>query len=446
MTSPRTLRNSAESATLSPLLLVPPPRYALPLARALLVFFLIALIASVLAPWQQSVPGRGRVVAYAPEQRQQAIEAPVSGRVLRWLVQEGTRVEAGELLIELTDNDPDLLTRMAAERAALETRLLNHESRVSTLEDRLLSLRRAFNAQVTSAEAEVAIAKEEQATLQQKLTAAKAEQATNAANFRRQSELASDGLSSRREFELAELALRKSEAEVESAQAALRAGEGKVAARRAALERTKAGNEADISAAEAALRDARNDVASAQAQLVRLDVDISRQNAQSVRSPVAGTILSVAAARQNGAQVARGERLAVIVPETADRAVELYVDGNDAALIQKGAHVRLQFEGWPAVQFAGWPSVAVGTFGGQVAFVDAADDGKGNFRVLVVPDPGEAWPDPRYLRQGVRANGWFLLEKVRLGYEIWRRFNGFPPAIESPPEDKGEEKKGADKK
>ena len=36
------------------------------------------------------------------------------------------------------------------------------------------------------------------------------------------------------------------------------------------------------------------------------------------------------------------------------------------------------------MQFAGWPSVAVGTFGGRVAFVDPADDGGGDFRVLVV--------------------------------------------------------------
>ena len=53
--------------------------------------------------------------------------------------------------------------------------------------------------------------------------------------------------------------------------------------------------------------------------------------------------------------------LAVIVPETEDRAVALYVDGNDAALVKPGSPVRLQFEGWPAIQWVGWPSAAVGT-------------------------------------------------------------------------------------
>jgi hypothetical protein len=93
-------------------------------------------------------------------------------------------------------------------------------------------------------------------------------------------------------------------------------------------------------------------------------------------------------------------------------------------------HVRLQFEGWPAVQFTGWPSVAVGTFGGVVTLIDATDDGQGKFRIVVTPDPrDEPWPSGRYLRQGVRANGWVLLGQVTLGYELWRRFNGFPPVV-----------------
>jgi hypothetical protein len=110
--------------------------------------------------------------------------------------------------------------------------------------------------------------------------------------------------------------------------------------------------------------------------------------------------------------------------------VEIWVDGNDMPLISPGRPVRLQFEGWPAVQFVGWPSVAVGTFGGIVRLVDATDDGSGKFRVLVEPDPkDDPWPSGAYLRQGVRANGWVLLNQVPLGFELWRQFNGFPPAV-----------------
>jgi hypothetical protein len=128
--------------------------------------------------------------------------------------------------------------------------------------------------------------------------------------------------------------------------------------------------------------------------------------------------------------VKAGDPLVLLVPEAGSRAVELYVDGNDAPLVEPGRPVRIQFEGWPAVQFVGWPSVAVGTFPGEVAFIDAHDDGKGRFRVVVVPTESDAWPEGRYLRQGVRANGWVLLNRVKLGFELWRRFNGFPPALD----------------
>jgi hypothetical protein len=70
-----------------------------------------------------------------------------------------------------------------------------------------------------------------------------------------------------------------------------------------------------------------------------------------------------------------------------------------------------------------------------VVLIDATDDGKGHFRILVMHDPDDiAWPDPRFLRQGVRVNGWILLGQVTLGYELWRIFNGFPPLVLPEPE------------
>jgi hypothetical protein len=127
--------------------------------------------------------------------------------------------------------------------------------------------------------------------------------------------------------------------------------------------------------------------------------------------------------------VKAGQVLAVIVPETASRAVELTVSGNDAPLLSVGRRVRLQFEGWPAVQFAGWPSVAVGTFGGVIGVIDPGAGEDGTVRVIVFPENGEEWPDVTYLRQGVRVIGWVLLDTVKLGWELWRQFNGFPPTL-----------------
>jgi hypothetical protein len=76
--------------------------------------------------------------------------------------------------------------------------------------------------------------------------------------------------------------------------------------------------------------------------------------------------------------------------------------------------------------------VAVGTFGGTVVSVDVIDNGKGKFRCQIRPDKPEEWPNERYLRQGVRANGWVLLEQVPLWFEFWRQLNGFPPSLDAP--------------
>jgi len=43
--------------------------------------------------------------------------------------------------------------------------------------------------------------------------------------------------------------------------------------------------------------------------------------------------------------------------------------------------------------------------------------------------PGDDWPDAKFLRQGNQVVGWVFLNRVPLGYEIWRRLNGFPPVL-----------------
>ena len=71
-----------------------------------------------------------------------------------------------------------------------------------------------------------------------------------------------------------------------------------------------------------------------------------------------------------------------------------------------------------------------GTFGAVVGTVDPVVSPNGRFRVLLVPDPDDApWPSNAYLRFGAQARGWILLDTVSVGYELWRRLNGFPPEV-----------------
>ncbi|NBT58193.1 HlyD family efflux transporter periplasmic adaptor subunit [bacterium] len=315
------------------------------------ILFVLVFLGLILLPWQQTAGGWGRVIAYSPNDRPQEISAPVDGRIAKWHVVEGSKVKEGDLLVDLTDNDPEILERLKAERDALAKRVMAAEAAVTT----------------------------------------------SKINLDRQKALVEKGLSAQRAFEQANLEYTKFLV----------------------------------------------DEANASAELARMDVRLARQLTQAVRSPIAGTILRVMPGQ--GAQIVKaGQMLALIVPETESRAVELWVAGNDMPLIRDGAEVRLQFEGWPAIQFSGWPGAAYGTYGGKVALIDASDSGQGKFRLIVTPLENEPWPNGAYLRQGVRALGWVLLSRVSLGYEIWRRFNGFPGNFPEPtkPEVSGGKSKG----
>ncbi len=304
-----------------------------------LFLFLSCFLGLVFLPWQQTAKGNGRVIAYSPNDRTQEINAPVDGRIAKWHVVEGSKVKVGDLIVELTDNDPEILERLRQERDALAKRVMAAEAGVKT----------------------------------------------SKINLDRQQLLVEKGLSARRSLEQAN------------------------------LEYTKL----------------LVDEANASAELARMDVRLARQMTQSIRAPIDGTILRVISGQ--GAQIVKsGQMLALLVPETESRAVELWIAGNDMPLIRENAEVRLQFEGWPAIQFSGWPGAAFGTYGGKVTLIDASDSGEGKFRVVIIPLENEPWPEGAYLRQGVRALGWVLLNRVSLGYEVWRRFNGFPPSFPGP--------------
>ena len=175
------------------------------------------------------------------------------------------------------------------------------------------------------------------------------------------------------------------------------------------------------------MEDAKGGAATIRKERSEIEVKLSELGRLKITAPRDGTIFRMPVYEQ-GQTIKEGESIITIIPEASQSAVELWVPGNDMPLVQVGQEVRLQFEGWPAVQFAGWPSVAVGTFSGTVSNVDATDDGKGKFRVLIIPNEKDEtpWPSERYLRQGVRVNGWVMLRQVSLGYEMWRQLNGFP--------------------
>lgn len=405
------------------------PRHPRIVAAMLVTILLVILAGLIFTPWVQNVSGSGRVVAFAPMERQQTIDAPIDGRILKWHVIEGSKVKEGDLIADMSDNDPQILLRLQAERDAIQARLQAALAREQSLGDRIGGVEGSRRNALSAAESRLSMAVDRVRAAEQLVDAAAATLTTAAINIERQKKLLARGLASNRTVELAELDHVRAITELDRAKAALNAARSEKLALEADREKVETDFRSSIDDAKASQQAARVEIANARAELQRMDVRLARQTLQTVKAPRNGTIFRLLE-QPGGNQMKVGQPIAILIPDASTPVVELWMKGNDIPLISEGRKVRLQFEGWPALQFAGWPSVAVGTFGGEVILVDPADDGSGKFRILVGPDPDdEPWPNRMYLRQGVRANGWVLLNEVKVWFELWRQFNGFPPVI-----------------
>ncbi|MCA9109697.1 MAG: toxin secretion protein, partial [Planctomycetaceae bacterium] len=96
------------------------------------------------APWQQSVSGSGNVLAYAPNQRPQVIEAPIKGRIVSWGegIVENAKVTKGQVIAEIRDLDESYASR-------LDQQLSNSEQAVEASQQQLAANERALEAALT---------------------------------------------------------------------------------------------------------------------------------------------------------------------------------------------------------------------------------------------------------------------------------------------------------
>ncbi len=450
-------------------------------AKLLSVLLVMTILLLLFAPWQQSVTGSGNVVAYAPRERQQVIEAPIKGRIVRWGegIYENARVDKGQLILEIQDLDASFMGRLEDQLAATRQQVDAARQQLAANKRNLaatLQIVQSYEVQVAaytnvkeqviaSADALIENARQKVAAEEQHLAEQMAAFAQTEADYSRQKQLYEEKIASQLKYQEAERKYREAEAKVAKVKAYVQAAKEELTSKERDRDAKAQKAQVDIDYAIALYGKSKGDVAKSESEVAKseselnkaekelseMEVKFSRQQSQVILAPFDGYIVQIDP-NQGGRLLKEGDFLCLIVPDTEDRAVQIWLDGNDAPLVEPGRHVRLQFEGWPAVQFAGWPSVAVGTFGGKVISVDSTDNGKGQFRVLILPDdtnsdwPGADWPEGRFLRQGVRANGWVLLKTVPFWFEVWRRMNAFPPVVSFEKEAKEGAKKSDGKK
>ena len=355
-------------------------------------------VALAFVPWRQTVSGTGEVMALSPEARPRAVEAQIGARIKTWQVTEGDVVAPGDTIAVLEDMDASYMDDRFPDRIA----------------ERRASLLRGLRLEAEQARQSLAQARQKRRSARAKVENATLSLATARKRYARVEGLQRDGVESVRSLETARMKLQAARTDSVAAAADLQAARQAVASARLKVQQKESTLEARRSKLTLELENAQE-----------------RQAASVVRAPIAGTVARINRVGP-GQTVKSGDKLALIAPETTDRAAELFVSSIGASLVQPGERVQLQFSGFPALQFSGFPNASVGTFSGRVQFVNPVDDGTGRFRLLVVPDTSGGrppWPSPNYLRQGASVQGSVLLSNVSLGYEIWRRMNGLPPQV-----------------
>ena len=409
------------------------------LAIKLVILFLL-IIAFV--PWTQTITVTGQLSAYSPYERPQDIEAQITGRIQKWHVFEGVRVKQGDLIVELEDYDPnfmapDLLSFLDQRKKALEQTRQAALSRAEQLDKRIKEMQNLVKAAVPSAEARVGEASNKVLEAIQKIEAAKIAVATAELNVERHKQLAEQGLVSQRELELTIQAALASKADLQGAQANLKAAEQSTKALGFGRQQVSAEVLQRLLDAEAARDASVGEAAKAADQLADISLRMSnatqRRSASKILAPIDGTVVKMAEAGA-GETVRQGDKIVRISLNSQDKAIEMTADGLDAPLLNVGRKVKILFYGIPAIPLPAWPEVMAGTYTGVIKVIDQVDDGKGNFRFWVVPDPEDRmWPEQNHVRQGTKVMGWVILNRVPLWYELWRRFNLFPPDYQERP-------------
>lgn len=411
-------------------------------SRLAIKLILLFLLIVAFVPWTQTITVTGQLSAYTPYERPQDIESQITGRIKKWHVFEGVRVKQGDLILELDDYDPnfmspELLTFLEQRKKALDQTRKAALARAEQLDKRIAEMQNLVKAAVPSAQARVVEAENKVREAHQKVEAAKIAVATAQLNVDRHKELAEQGLVSQRELELTIQSAIASKADLQGAQANLRAAEQGMKALSFGRDQISAEVLQRLLDAEAARDASVAEAAKATDQLA--DVSLRQSNAEQRRlasrilAPIDGTVVKMAEAGA-GETVRQGDKIVRLSPASTDKAIEMTADGLDAPLLNVGRKVKILFYGIPAIPLPAWPELMAGTYTGVIKVIDQVDDGKGNFRFWVVPDSEDRpWPEQAHVRQGTKAMGWVILNRVPLWYELWRRFNLFPPDYQERP-------------
>ncbi len=396
---------------------------------SLLIFFIVLFL-----PWTQNIRSNGQVTTLQLDQRPQMVHSVIAGRIEKWYVREGSRVNAGDTILHLSEIkdqyfDPDLLERTERQIKAKASTVTSYQSNINALDRQLEALERTRNLEMEQAKNRIT-----QATLKIESDSIELEASiTNLGiaeeRLARMEQLYEKGLKSLTDLETRKMILQQAQAKRIAAENHLLASKNDLLNAKVKLESLDNQYQDKISQVQSKQQSVLSSMYGAEADLTKMENQMTnytvRQSWHYIVAPQDGYVTQAIRAGI-GETVKEGAALVSIMPADFDLAVTMFLKPMDMPLIDIGTKVRFRFDGWPSVVFSGWPNLSYGTFGGVIVGFDNNISDNGQYRVLVAPDPNDA-PWPKELKVGSGAVGLALLKDVPIWYELWRKINGFPP-------------------
>lgn len=390
-------------------------------------------VAALFLPWTQNIRSKGYVTTLNPGDRPQSIQALIGGRIEKWYVMEGQKVEIGDTILRLSEVkeeylDPEILMRTKNQIDAKSGSAQAYDDKAKNLEDQYQALTagREIKLKQNEIKRRQILLKIQSDSIDLVAARVKKDIANN--QLVRMEELYNEGLKSLTDLEAKRLSLQETQAKVVALENKLSENRNDLDNIDANIIEIRNSYQDKISKSKSEMMSAMSDQFNAEAMINKLQSQYNayetRQQNYFIKSPING-IVTKAIQSGIGEMIKNGEDIVTIMPSNFDLSIEMYVEPRDVPLLKTGQKVRVQFDGWPSIVFSGWPNSSFGTFGGKVFAIDNFISDNGKYRVLVAQDPDEIpWPDE--VRVGGGANTITLLENVKVGYEIWRQLNGFP--------------------
>lgn len=408
------------------------------LARALLILLAIILVIMFL-PWTQVVHGRGQVTGVKPENRPQELPSVVSGQIQQWYVQEGDKVNKGDTIVRLTEVknkyfDSQLLSRTQNRINAKQSQQQNLREKLNNLQAQVSNTKLNRDLKVQQLNNKLIQNRQQIIADSMNLSAAEVDVTIAQNQLQRIEGLREDGLKSLSQVQDKRLKYQGAVAKMSAAESKLNQSRNKRDNLQNQLKQVRNTFRNKIANYRSEINTTRSKLNSLQSTVTKLQNQLSnyqqRADFRHLKAPQNGRIVKVKRAGV-GEMIKSGETVVRIMPDSFQRAVELYISPNDYPLLHKGEKALLQFDGWPSIVFSGWPGVSYGTFKGEIYAIDNFISKNGKFRILVKPAEGAVdWPHP--VRAGSGATGMVMLSEVPVWYEIWRQLNGFPPNYYKP--------------